>query len=111
MTNMLRSVSLVVASATAAAGGVGVSHADNARQQIRPTGAKIHLVLNDHGRLHPEIAALMLTSYRGGCSDGSLPPPFPASAKADGVPGPNACVLIQDAIFQQDRAKTNRANR
>ncbi|MEL7000251.1 MAG: hypothetical protein AAFP68_18500 [Pseudomonadota bacterium] len=72
-----------------------------------PTEAEIHLVLNDHGRLLPEIAASMLTSYRGGCSDGSLPPPFPASAKADGVPGPNACLLIQDAIFQQDGQTTH----
>lgn len=69
-----------------------------------PTEAEIHLVLNDHGPLKPEIAASMLTSYRGGCRDDSLPPPFPETAKADGVPGPNACQLIQDSIFQQDPA-------
>lgn len=72
-----------------------------------PTEAEIHLVLNDHGPLIPEIAASMLTSYRGGCSDGSLPPSFPASAKADGVPGPNTCALIQDAIFEQKLQPTN----
>ena len=72
-----------------------------------PTEAEIHLVLNDHGRLLPEIATSMLTSYRGGWSDASLPPPFPASAKTDGVPGPNACLLIQDAIFQQDGQTTH----
>jgi len=66
-----------------------------------PDKVEIHLVLNDHGPLIPEIAASMLTSYRGGCRDDSLPPPFPASAKADGIPGPNACRLIQDAIFVQ----------
>lgn len=66
-----------------------------------PGDAEIHLVLNDHGPLLPEIAASMLTSYRGGCSDDSLPPPFPATAKANGTPGPNSCQLIQDAIFMQ----------
>lgn len=72
-----------------------------------PTEAEVHLVLNDHGRLIPEIAASMLTSYRGGCSDSSLPPPFPTSAKTDGMPGPNTCALIQDAIFQQKTQSKN----
>ncbi|WP_282604223.1 hypothetical protein [Pelagibius sp. Alg239-R121] len=66
-----------------------------------PTTAEIHLVLNDHGPLLPELAASMLRSYRGGCRDDSLPPPFPDSAKADGAPGPNSCALVQDAIFRQ----------
>ncbi len=66
-----------------------------------PTEAEIHLVLNDHGPLVPALAQSMLTSYRGGCSDDSLPPPFPATAKADGIAGPNACALVQDAIFVQ----------
>lgn len=69
-----------------------------------PTSAEIHLVLNDHGPLLTGLAPSMLTSYRGGCSDESLPPPFPASAKSDGVPGPNGCRLIQDAIFVQNAA-------
>jgi hypothetical protein len=47
----------------------------------------------------------MLNTYRGGCSDDSLPPPFPDSAKADGEAGPNACRLIQDAVFMQDASK------
>ena len=72
-----------------------------------PTRAEIHLVLNDHGPLLPDIAASMLTSYRGGCSDESLPPPFPATAKADGAPGPNTCRLIQDAIFVQPSDQTH----
>lgn len=67
-----------------------------------PKAAEIHLVLNDHGPLVPAMAASMLTSYRGGCRNDSLPPPFPDSAKADGMPGPNSCMLIQDSIFQQD---------
>lgn len=64
-----------------------------------PQSAEIHLVLNDHGPLIPELAASMLTSYRGGCRDESLPPPFPVTAKVDGKGGPNTCRLIQDAIF------------
>ncbi len=66
-----------------------------------PTHAEVHLVLNDHGPLIEDLAASMLTSYRGGCTDESLPPPFPDTAKTDGTPGPNQCELIQDAIFVQ----------
>ncbi len=66
-----------------------------------PEGAEIHLVLNDHGPLIPALAASMLNSYRGGCSTESLPSPFPDTAKSDGLPGPNQCRLIQDAIFVQ----------
>jgi len=66
-----------------------------------PLGAEIHLVLNDHGPKIPELVSNMLHTYRGGCTDGSLPPPFPSTAKADGIPGPNNCRLYQVAIFQQ----------
>jgi hypothetical protein len=65
-----------------------------------PLGADGHLVINDHGPLIPEMAATMLNTYRGGCTDESLPPPFPDTAKADGEPGPNACRLIQVAILE-----------
>jgi hypothetical protein len=70
-----------------------------------PLGAEIHLIINDHGEVIPEMAANMLNTYRGGCSDDSLPPPFPDSAKADGESGPNPCRLIQDAVFMQDKSK------
>jgi hypothetical protein len=66
-----------------------------------PLGAEIHLVLNDHGPMIPDLVSNMLHTYRGGCTDASLPPPFPATAKADGTPGPNTCRLYQSAIFQQ----------
>ena len=66
-----------------------------------PLGAEIHLVLNDHGPMIPNLVSNMLHTYRGGCTDESLPPPFPATAKADGIPGPNTCRLYQVAIFQQ----------
>ena len=63
--------------------------------------AELHIVVNDHGPLIPERAAEMLTSYREGCTDESLPPPFPRTATSDGRPGPNACALAQDAIFRR----------
>ncbi|HEX6386601.1 MAG TPA: hypothetical protein VF177_18165 [Anaerolineae bacterium] len=65
-----------------------------------PRGAEIHLVLNDHGPAIPDLLSNMLHSYRGGCTDESLPPIFPATAFADGIPGPNTCRLYQVAIFQ-----------
>jgi hypothetical protein len=67
-----------------------------------PLGAEVHLVLNDHG---PKLASHMpgmIKTYRGGCSDDSpFPAIFPASALMDGLPGPNICLLAQDAVFQQ----------
>ena len=67
-----------------------------------PLGAEIHIVVNDHGEVIPELAASMLNTYRGGCTDESLPPPFPESATSDGEAGPNQCRLIQDAIIIQE---------
>ena len=64
-----------------------------------PLGADIHLVLNDHGPVLTEFMPEMIHTYRAGCTDASLPPIFPASAKADGTPGPNTCRLWQAAVF------------
>lgn len=64
-----------------------------------PLGAEVHLVLNDHGPVIPELMPEMIQTYRAGCTDESLPPIFPATAKADGTPGPNTCQLRQVAIF------------
>jgi hypothetical protein len=66
-----------------------------------PMGAEIHMVINDHGPLIPDMAANMLNTYRGGCQDEGLPPPFPATAISDGEPGPNTCRLVQAAVFHQ----------
>jgi uncharacterized OsmC-like protein len=63
-------------------------------------GAEIHLVINSHGPLIPERAGEMLNTYRAGCTDESLPAPFPDTAKADGEAGPNTCALVQAAVFQ-----------
>jgi hypothetical protein len=68
-----------------------------------PRGAEIHLVVNDHGPVIAGREQAMQTSYREGCTDESLPPPFPATAKADGTAGPNKCALVQDAIFVPSR--------
>ena len=68
---------------------------------IDPTSAEIHLIINDHGMIIGDMATTMLNTYRGGCTDESLPPSFPESAKSDGEAGPNACRLVQDAIFIQ----------
>jgi len=65
-----------------------------------PLGAQVHLVLNDHGPVLAEFLPEMIQTYRAGCTDESLPPIFPDSAKADGTPGPNTCRLFQVAVFQ-----------
>jgi hypothetical protein len=64
-----------------------------------PRGAEIHLTLNDHGPMIPGLVNNMLHSYRGGCTDESLPEIFPDTAFADGIPGPNTCRLYHSAIF------------
>jgi hypothetical protein len=71
---------------------------------LEPEVAEVHFVLNDHGPAIEGREESMTTSYREGCTDESLPPPFPASAKTDGEPGPNQCALVQDAIFIQDNS-------
>ena len=65
-----------------------------------PLGAHVHLVLNDHGPVLTEYMPEMIQTYRAGCTDASLPGIFPASAKADGTPGPNECRLWQAVIFE-----------
>ena len=64
-----------------------------------PLGAEVHLVLNDHGPVIPELMPEMIHTYRAGCTDESLPAIFPATAKADGTPGPNTCRLRQVVVF------------
>lgn len=66
-----------------------------------PMGAEIHIVIMDHGELISDMAAEMLNTTRGGCTDESVPPPYPDNAKADGEPGPNTCRGMQLAIIQQ----------
>lgn len=63
-----------------------------------PRGAEVHLVLNDHGPALSAYLPSMIASYRGGCTDASLPGVFPPTAFADGEPGPNTCRLYQTVI-------------
>jgi hypothetical protein len=66
-----------------------------------PFSAEVHLVINDHGPMLPAFMPGMITTYRAGCSDASpFPGVFPATALADGAPGPNTCLLYQAAVFQ-----------
>lgn len=65
-----------------------------------PMTAEIQLVINDHGAKLTSHMPEMIQTYRAGCTDASLPGIFPATAKADGTPGPNACQLYQMAVFQ-----------
>ena len=64
-----------------------------------PMGAEVHLVINDHGPVLPDLMPEMIHTYRTGCTDESLPAIFPATAKADGTPGPNTCQLRQVVVF------------
>lgn len=64
-----------------------------------PETAEYHLVIHDHGPLIPELAADMISSYRGGCSLESVPPYYPDSARTDGAGGPNTCATQQVALF------------
>ena len=68
---------------------------------IDPVGAEIHIIIHDLGESIPDMASTMLNSFRGGCTDASLPPPFPDTAKSNGEAGPNTCKLVQDAIWVQ----------
>lgn len=63
--------------------------------------AEIHLVLMSHGPVIEGMEDEMTGTLRGGCTDESVPAPFPAVAHADGEAGPNTCQLYQDAIFVQ----------
>lgn len=66
---------------------------------VAPETSEYHLVIHDHGPLIPQIAADMLSSYRGGCTLDSVPPHYPESARTDGEGGPNTCVTRQVALF------------
>ncbi len=66
-----------------------------------PWGAEIHIVIHDHGPVVPEQAANMFMTFRGGCTDGSLPPTFPDFTKEFGQVGNNTCKLVQVVQFEQ----------
>lgn len=67
-----------------------------------PETAEYHLPIHNHGPLDPKIADEMLTSFRAGCSDESIPDYYPQTALADGVKGNFACKTVQVAAFPSD---------
>lgn len=62
--------------------------------------SEIHLVINDHGPVIEGRVGDMLSTYRDGCKDESIPKPMPSTARADGKAGPNTCRLVQFAVFK-----------
>ena len=64
-----------------------------------PEAAEYHLPMHNHGPLDPAIAQDMLTSFRAGCADESLPSYYPDTALADGAKGDFNCKTIQAALF------------
>lgn len=65
----------------------------------KPLTAQVQLVVNSHGPVIEGYMPDMVETYRAGCADAGLPEVFPATAKADGRPGPNTCQLYQVAVF------------
>lgn len=64
-----------------------------------PEAAEYHLPIHNHGPLDPSISEEMLTSFRAGCTDESLPEYYPQTALSDGVAGNFDCKTIQVAAF------------
>ena len=64
-----------------------------------PETAEYHLAMHNHGPLDINIAQDMLTSFRAGCSDESLPDYYPETAIQDGVKGNFDCKTVQVALF------------
>ena len=67
-----------------------------------PETAEYHFPMHNHGPLDPNIAEDMLTSFRAGCSDESLPPFYPETALSDGAKGDFDCKTVQAAVFLSD---------
>jgi hypothetical protein len=65
-----------------------------------PETAEYHLPMHNHGPLDPSIAESMLSSFRGGCTDESLPPYYPTTALMDGTKGSFNCKTVQVAAFE-----------
>lgn len=64
-----------------------------------PETAEIHLPVHNHGPLDPGIAEEMLSSFRAGCTDESLPEYYPQTALSDGTAGSFPCRTVQVAQF------------
>lgn len=64
-----------------------------------PESAEFHLPIHNHGPLDPSIIDEMLTSFRAGCTDESLPKYYPQTALSDGAIGNFDCKTVQVASF------------
>lgn len=73
-----------------------------------PMQAEVHLIVRDHGPVVEDLAETMINTFRGGCSDESLPEELPETAREDGEAGPNTCQDVQVAIFEQEAAPVAR---
>lgn len=67
-----------------------------------PETAEFHLPMHNHGPMDPDIVDEMLSSFRAGCTDESIPSYYPETALADGVAGGFDCKTIQAAFFLSD---------
>lgn len=67
-----------------------------------PEKAEYHLPMHNHGPLDASMAQDMLSSFRAGCADESLPDYYPESALNDGAKGGFDCKTIQAAMFPLD---------
>ncbi len=67
-----------------------------------PETAEYHLPIHNHGPLDPSMAEEMLTSFRAGCTDESLPKYYPQTALTDGTKGNFECKTVQVAAFPAD---------
>lgn len=66
-----------------------------------PETAEIHMAIHDHGPLIADRAYEMTTTYRGSCTDKSVPPFYPDTARVDGTKGDYPCKVIQVGILMQ----------
>lgn len=70
--------------------GTGIENAD---------ATEVHLMVKDHGPVIAGREGEMLSSFRDGCAEDSIPAIFPDVARSNGAVGPNACADVQFAIF------------
>lgn len=67
-----------------------------------PETAEIHVPIHNHGPVDPAILDEMLSTFRAGCTDESLPAYYPDIARASGTAGDFDCKVVQLAIFAPD---------
>ena len=66
-----------------------------------PESAEYHLPIHNHGPVDPDILDDMLSSFRAGCTDESIPEYYPQTALSDGAKGNFECKTVQVAAFPE----------